>query len=136
MNSRLKYIDDSWGMGNKIMPGDIDWLITQVKDLRNVRIKDSETIREIKKENDELKEQLNQHIHFLDKHHKGWEDKWNINALLSEKEIIEKENKRNQKLLKAIDNECEMMLHYKFFNNDEGLTYRRIKKWIEKGCSW
>ena len=136
MNSRLKYIDDSWGIGNKITPGDIDWLITQVKDLRNARIKDSETIGNINKENDELKEQINQHIRFLDKHHNGWEDKWNINELLSEKEVLEKENKHYQKLLRSIDTECEMMLHYKFYKNDDGLTYRRIRKWIERGYSW
>src|SRR5690625_2362465 len=99
MNSRLKYIDDSWGMGNKITPDDIDWLITQVKDLRDDRIKKSKTIGELKKKNSELKGQINQHIRFLDKNNKGWEDKWNFSACLEKNSELEQENKRYREAL-------------------------------------
>ena len=57
----------------------------------------------------------------------------NAKKSVEEKEKLEQENKRFQKLLEAIDTECEMMLHYKFYKNDDGLTYRRIRKWIEDG---
>src|SRR5690625_5249013 len=47
---------------------------------------------ELIEENQELKEQINQHIRFLDENHKGWENNWNFNALLNEKEKLHAEN--------------------------------------------
>lgn len=60
--------------------------IREIEGLKRFIYRNYERIRNLEKENSELKEQVNQHIKFLDRNYEGWEDLWNFDAMLNERD--------------------------------------------------
>src|SRR5699024_12185292 len=89
---QLQELASDYWLENETLHKIVEYLREQNKRYRE-RIEKLEAKNwELIEENQELKEQINQHIRFLDENHKGWENNWNFNALLNEKEKLHAEN--------------------------------------------